>query len=102
MDGNAEVRRLFSICIKELPEDTPATRRQAPRTASVIFMMFFLYPNSRSDGRIRPSVEPSSTMKNVARHSRPRTITSAMNQPQQKSPAAAEPRFSILDAMSLL
>src|SRR5579862_994538 len=40
MDGNAKVRRFFSICIEELPEDTPATRRQAPRTASVIFMMF--------------------------------------------------------------
>jgi len=39
IDGSAEVRRLFSICIEELPEDTPAIRRQAPRNVSVIFMI---------------------------------------------------------------
>jgi hypothetical protein len=41
MDGSAEVRRFFSICVEELVEDTPATRRHAPRTASVIFIMVF-------------------------------------------------------------
>lgn len=43
MDGSPEVRRFFSIAVEELSKDTPAIRRQAPRTASVIFMIVFLY-----------------------------------------------------------
>jgi hypothetical protein len=58
MDGNIAVRRLFSICIEELSEDTPAIRRQAPRTASVIFMIVFLYRNRvPTDAFLRPSIE---------------------------------------------
>ncbi len=39
IDGNAEVRRLFASRVSETSEDTPAIRRKAPRTASVIFMI---------------------------------------------------------------
>jgi hypothetical protein len=41
IEGSAEVRRFFSIPAGEAAEDTPTTRRKAPRTASVIFMMFY-------------------------------------------------------------
>lgn len=43
MEGRPDVRRLFSIAVDELSADTPATRRHAPRTASVIFIVVFLY-----------------------------------------------------------
>jgi hypothetical protein len=47
IDGSAEVRRIFANRASDSPlaaefKDTPATRRQAPRTTSVIFMMISL------------------------------------------------------------
>jgi hypothetical protein len=42
MDGNPEVRRFFSIATGDsAAEDTPATRRHAPRKLSVIFIVIF-------------------------------------------------------------
>src|SRR5579859_7327415 len=44
MEGKAEVRRRLVNISSEgapAPEDTPGTRRQAPRTASVIFIKLF-------------------------------------------------------------
>ncbi|MGA9507257.1 MAG: hypothetical protein WBV55_01290 [Candidatus Sulfotelmatobacter sp.] len=43
MEGRPDVRRLFSIALDELSTNTPATRRHAPRTAAVIFIVVFLY-----------------------------------------------------------
>jgi hypothetical protein len=45
MDGKLEVRRFFSVPCSKRAEDTPATRRQAPRTASPIFIIVFSYPD---------------------------------------------------------
>src|SRR5258708_12680381 len=66
MDGTAEARRRFARLRSEgpaanVPADTPAIRRKAPRNVSVIFMMFFLLSNHVGTAALGCPVERSST-----------------------------------------
>src|SRR5579872_2023704 len=70
MEGSPEVRRLFSIAVDGLAADTPATRRHAPRTASVIFIMCVLCSNFSAG-----TVDQSSTVGMWRGRPRPRNPT---------------------------
>src|SRR5579872_1249490 len=90
MDGSADVRRLFAICIAEFPEDTPATRRQAPRTASVIFMIVYALRAHVGTAALGCARRAKLDNVHVARALLPANFVCTNNPAQQKSPAAAE------------